>query len=277
MSASIIAMVLSAALLHATWNALVKHASDRTATIGILMLSTAIPGAVLAAMLPWPGMAALPYLLLSLPVHAGYFYFLDRAYRTGDLSLVYPIARGCTPIMLALMALVLLDEQLTPSGWAGVLLISSGILLLALVRPKLVNNRPSIGLALCTSVAIALYSLVDGVGTRVSVQPLSYISWLFASHALIGGWVLLSQRATLMRMSPRAIGNGVIGGLISCSAYALVLYATTLAPLSAVSALRETSVIIAALIGVLLFRERPIAPRVLAAIVVAIGIALLST
>ena len=276
MSAGVIAIVLTAALLHALWNALVKGAGDKTVILGLIALGHVVPGLVVVALVPWPGWAIWPYVLASTVIHWGYYYFLNAAYRLGDLSVMYPIARGLAPVLIALGAQAWVGETLPPLAWAGIVIVSGGIMVLT--RGVLTGALPMSGLlaALACAVMVASYSLVDGVGVRLSTSALAYVGWLFVMEVFVAGFVLTTRWQRLRAISPGAIALGFLGGVISGTAYGLVLYAKTLAPLGLVSALRETSVIFAAMIGVLWFGEGPKGNRLLAAAIVMAGIVLIA-
>ncbi|MEO9826371.1 MAG: DMT family transporter [Paracoccaceae bacterium] len=267
------ALVMAAAVLHATWNALVKGAGDRAVMLALISLGHVVPGVILAMFVPLPSIDAVPFIIASTVVHWGYYYFLSIAYRFGDLSLVYPIARGGAPILVALGALVWADEQLPILGWIAIATVSSGIFLLAAVRNA---DSRALGAALVTSMIIAFYSIVDGIGIRLSGSPLGYIAWLFIAEIGVTFFIFFTRWPRVRTATARNLVIGLSGGALSGLAYALVLYAKTLAPLGVVSALRETSVIFAALFGVLWFHERPIGRRLLASGVVACGIILLT-
>lgn len=284
MSVSVFAIVLAAAIMHAAWNAVVKNAGDRTLALGLVSVGHLIPGIVLVIISPLPSLAAVPYLIASTIIHWLYFYLLNMSYRVGDLSLIYPIARGAAPLMVAVPAFFLLGEALMPLAWAGLLAISAGILLLGVwpsSRPKSSQkssgDRPllAIGFAVATGVMIAIYSLVDGVGVRISDDALSYIGWLFLLESVMIFYIFIPRMDRFRALSSSQIRIGFYGGLLSALAYGLVLYTKTLAPIAMVSALRETSVIFAALIGMIWLGERPITPRLIAAAIVCGGIILL--
>lgn len=264
---------MAAAVLHATWNALVKGAGDKAVMLALISFGHFVPAVFLAMFVPLPSIEAVPYIIASTVVHWGYYYFLAIAYRFGDLSFVYPIARGGAPILIALGALVWADEQLPILGWIAIGTVSIGIFLLAAVR----NADPrALGAAVVTSTIIAFYSIVDGIGIRLSGSPLGYVAWLFIAEIIVTLYIIFTRWSRVQASTARNIVIGLSGGVLSGLAYALVLYAKTLAPLGVVSALRETSVIFAALFGIFWFQERPIGRRLVAAGVVACGIIMLT-
>jgi drug/metabolite transporter (DMT)-like permease len=227
--------------------------------------------------LPVPEPEAWPWLAASLLLHFIYFMALVGAYATGDLSHAYPLMRGIAPLLVALFGVLLLDDGLTTAMWAGVLLISGGILLPFWLNPgDKTGLLKSSSFALANAVVIAAYTLVDGYGTRLSAHPLSYCLWLFLLDPL-----------PILAIALARHGNGVwrhfktrwapctVGGILTVAAYGIVLWAMTRAPIATVAALRETSVIFAALIGSVLLREGFGVPRIIGAVLVAGGIAAL--
>jgi drug/metabolite transporter (DMT)-like permease len=276
MTAGIFLIVIFAAFLHALWNAIVKGAGDRTIVLGLVAAGHVLPGIALVAVSAPPSAAAIPYIVASTVIHWGYYALLSIAYRTGDLSVVYPIARGLTPILIAIGAFIWVGEDLPLSVWLGILTVSAGILLLA--RGVFASNSARTGLVAAVGVAviIASYSIVDGIGVRVSGSPLGYIGWLFVCEIFVVAFVFTSRWDRVQNMSSRALAIGLLGGIVSGLAYGLVLYAKTQAPLGVVSALRETSVICAALLGVFWFSEGPSRTRLIAALSVGAGIAIIA-
>jgi drug/metabolite transporter (DMT)-like permease len=271
MSLSLVLIVLTAAFLHAFWNALVKGSGDKTIVLGLIALGHVVPGIAIAALTPIPGWAAVPYIIASTLIHWGYYYFLNLAYRMGDLSLVYPITRGLAPVLVALGAQLWIGETLPVLAWLGIFSVSAGVMILSQGIFKTGLPKISIVAAVIVAAIVAAYSLVDGIGVRLSDSIMGYIGWLFAAEACVALFIFKTRWAQLRMMPVKTCLLGFIGGVLSATAYALVLYVKTEAPLGAVSALRETSVIFAALIGVLWFSEGPKTRRLLAGAIVAAG------
>lgn len=274
MSVEIFLVVLFAAFLHALWNAIVKGAGDRAIVLGLVAVGHVVPGIFLIAIYGAPSAAALPYVVATTVIHWGYYVLLNIAYRSGDLSVVYPIARGLAPILIAIGALIWADEYLGLMAWVGIATVSGGILFLARQAALGDMARTGVVAAVGVAVIIASYSIVDGIGVRVSENPGGYIGWIFTAEVFVVAYVFATRLERMKAMSRRALWIGFLGGLVSAAAYGLVLLAKTTAPLGIVSALRETSVIFAALIGVLWFGEGPRRDRLIAAVVVAAGIAI---
>lgn len=272
------AAVLLAAALHAGWNAVVKAGGDGRITLAAVTgVSTGV-GLLLLPFVPVPASASWPFIALSTLFHTGYYVFLAKAYRHGDLNQVYPLARGAAPMMIALSAWILAGETLDVLAVAGVLIASTGIALLAFEpRRGHRSDRRALRYGLGTAVWIAAYTLSDGLGVRAAGHSLAYIVWLFA----IEGWPFIlyvvfrhpgATAAHLRQWWPRCLG----GGLAASCAYGIVIFALGIAPMAAVSALRETSVIMAAVIGAAVLGEPLGRWRTMAAIVVCAGAALVT-
>ena len=275
MSSSLVLIVLTAAFLHAFWNALVKGSGDKTIVLGLIALGHVVPGVAITVLAPLPGWDALPYIIASTLLHWGYYYFLNLAYQKGDLSLVYPITRGLAPVMVALGAQIWIGESLPVLAWLGILAVSAGVMVLSLGIFKTAVPKTSIVAAVIVATLVASYSLVDGIGVRLSDSIMGYIGWLFTAEACVALFIFKTRWARLRLLPVKTCLLGFIGGILSATAYALVLYVKTEAPLGVVSALRETSVIFAALIGVIWFGEGPKTRRLLAGVIVGVGTVLI--
>jgi drug/metabolite transporter (DMT)-like permease len=272
----VLSLVLAAAVLHASWNALVKAGGDPFVRLAVV---NAVGGLCALPLLPLvgpPAPASWPYLLGSVVVHHAYYLTLGYGYRFGDLSHVYPIARGVAPPLVAFCAWAFAGESLGLLGLLAILLISGGIISLAFTDDgRLVAIRP-LAFGLATGITIAAYTLFDGLGGRAAGDVFAYIAWLFAIDAVpFSVIVALRYRRRLGPALAACWRPAAFGGALAVIAYALVIWAMSLTPMAAVSALRETSVIIAALIGTRILREPFGARRVLAASIVAAGVVLL--
>ncbi|MBL4598811.1 MAG: EamA family transporter [Rhizobiaceae bacterium] len=270
-------LVLGAAFLHAFWNALVKGSVDRAVTLALVQTGGVICGLFLVFNYMPPAREAWPFLAASTIIHFLYYAFLLLSYRFGDLSQVYPISRGISPVIVATGAWIFVGEVLPPMAMGGLLLITSGIAIIFFARLRGTTNWKAIGAALCTGMTIASYTVVDGMGIRSSQSPLGYIGWLFVLEFFASIAIFIYRRHALATLPLKVYGIGILGGVVSSVAYGLAMYAQGLAPFAAVSAIRESSVLIAALIGVVWFKERPWKPRVFAAFVVAAGVILLAS
>ena len=277
MSAGVLSIVLFAAFLHALWNAVVKGAGDKSVILALVALGNVLPGIAMVVMSPAPALAAWPYIIGSTVIHWGYYYLLALAYRLGDLSAIYPIARGMAPVLIAFGAQFWIGEMLPWQAWLGLIVISIGIMVIT--GNTMRSGVPLVGLlaAVGVSITIAAYSVTDGIGVRASNSPIGYIGWLFILELTVVGYIFTTSWQRVRETPPKVLVLGFLAGVISSAAYGLVLYAKTLAPLGAVSAIRETSVIFAALIGVLWFKEGPRLNRFVAAVIVAAGIIFIAT
>ena len=298
MPTEIVAMVLVAALAHASWNALVKSDDDRLVTLGAANAVRFLLCIPIVLALPHPDRASWPYLVASSILHVGYYTFLISAYRFGDLSKVYPLARGLSPLIVAAGAYAFAGERLSPMALVGVAVACTGIASLSLgggatpARSARVHagalssagdgaaqartNRRGVVFAAGTAVFIAAYTVTDAMGARLSGHAVSYVAWL----SILDGLPMLLVAGVLRRaglahhLAARA-WKSVAGGALQLTAYGLVVWSLALAPMAAVSALRETSVLFAAIIGVKLLGEPLGTHRITAAALVAAGIMLI--
>ncbi|MDX2166432.1 MAG: DMT family transporter [Deltaproteobacteria bacterium] len=279
MTLTLAAAVLFAALLHALWNSFVKLGADRLANVVVIAATGALLSLPVALWVPLPSATALPLLAGSVMTHVVYYYCLINAYRFGDLSRVYPLARGLAPPLVAISAALVAGEAPTLHEALGVALVSIGIASLVLAPGGVGGGdaRRGLGFALATGAMIATYTVLDGLGGRRVANPLSYIAWLNIGEAVgllaVAAWRRGAALGPAMRADLR---RAVIAGVMATVAYAIVIAAMSRGgAMAQVSALRETSVVIAALIGTLLLGEPGRARRVTAAVIVAAGAAVM--
>ncbi len=278
MSAFALSLALFAAGLHATWNAMVKVAADRALVLAAIAGVHTVCGLLLMTVGGVPASASWPYIAASTILHYFYYLLLHESYRFGDLSQVYPIARGMAPLLVALGALVFAGEVLSARAWIAIAITSAGIMAIAFLhRNPLKAGGRTLAYTAANGLVIAAYSTVDGIGVRLSGAPLGYMAWLFFLEFPVVLVILANRRDAVSVFAGTAMLLPLVGGLLSVAAYGIVLYANTLAPLGAVSAVRESSVIIAALIGTLLLGETPRLPRLGSAALVCVGIVMLAT
>ncbi len=271
-NATVLTLVLGAAILHASWNALVKVEGDHLVVLGGFVATHAMVSAVGIWFFPLPNAAAWPYILASAAVHNLYKLLLSQAYRHGDFGLVYPIARGAAPLVVALFAWLWLGETLPPTGIIAVLIMAGAIL--SLTRRGGASPR-AVGFALGTGLMIATYTVIDGTGARTLGNPHSYFLWMVLIDAVLFIPVVCALRENAIQRIVRSWRPVLIAGLMSVVAYWLVIWALSQSPMALVSAVRETSVVFAALIATVLLKEGNARHRILAAIAVAFGIVLL--
>ncbi len=277
MSPLVFAVVILAAAIHATWNALLKGAGSPLMSTVLVSATSGLLGLLTLPFLPPPDPASYPFVVGSGLVQLVYYLLLAAAYRAGDMSATYPIMRGLPPLLIALVATTWLGESIAPGGWFGVALVSIGILTLLLAgdRNRRRLGRPGTGFALVNAGVIASYTLIDGVGVRVA-GSLAYVAWLFvvAGGGLLA-WALLWRRNELFTAAAARPARILAAGVGNYVAYALVLWAATQAPIPLVAALRETSILFGIGIAALVLREHVDRWRVAAAILIACGAAAL--
>jgi drug/metabolite transporter (DMT)-like permease len=269
--------VLGAGMLHAGWNALLKSAGGGDPlldTATVVAGSTACSLAILP-FVPLPDAASRIFVAASTFIHFGYYLTLAQAYRTGDLSFAYPLMRGTAPLLVTVLGAVFLRELPQMHVFIGILLICVGIIGIAFAQRE--RHPPAAAYwAFANAAIIAVYTLVDGAGARASGNALSYVVWLtFIEGIVFLGWIRARRGAPAAGYIRKQWRRGLVGGFCSVAAYAIVLWAMTRAPVAAVSALRETSVIFAALIGALWLKEGFGVARLAGAITVVAGVATL--
>jgi uncharacterized membrane protein len=270
MDSIVITLSLSAAILHATWNALLRTGADRLWTVTVMtfaMTPIAIPFAI---MLPFPPASAWLYLIASSCLQVGYSIFLVAAYRHGELGQVYPVVRGSVPLLVTLGGFFLADQRLTMVPMLGVILVAVGIISLALGKGRAATK--SISFALATGLLIASYTTVDGIGVRKTDNPAVYATWICLIYGTLlpAAYVAIHGKLTIDIRSPET-WKAIAGGVVSLLAYAAVIAALKNGPVGPISAMRETSVVFAALIGRVFLGETLTLRRVAACVVVAFG------
>ena len=276
MTPLVIGLILSAALLHATWNAILRGGADRLWSITVMCATSAVVALPFLFLLALPARVSWPCIGLSAALQVSYCLFLVRAYREGELAQVYPIARGTSPLLVTLGAVFVAGERLTPAALAGVALVSLGIMALAFekTRPSLHSTLS----ALATGVFVAAYTLTDGVGARLSGHAQSYTAWLFLVQGAAMPVVYVALRGRLvLPLRAAETWKALAGGVFGLLSYGVVIWALSLAPMGRVSALRETSILFAAVIGAVFLKERLTPARVTAALMIAGGAIALST
>jgi drug/metabolite transporter (DMT)-like permease len=273
----ILLLVLSAAVMHASWNALVKVGGDPLARLALVNLACSALAIPVLAIAGLPDAASLPYLAISVVVHNAYYGLLTLSYQVGDLSYVYPLARGSAPLIVAVMAFVFAGEQLSLPGMLAVATICVAILSLALTgRGNGRHGWKATSAALATGLSIACYTNSDGLGARASGNPIAYVSMLFFLEGLpLIGFLWLARRHALSETLRAAWRPGLVGGALAFLGYGIVVWSFAHAPITLVSAVREVSVVIAAMIGVRMLGEPFGLRRVAAAAAVVLGIVLL--
>jgi len=258
MDLNVFIAVIFAAFLHATWNGMVKSHEDKYVAVASIVLGHVPASLIIIYFMPLPTLESLPYIITSAFIHQGYQWFLLTAYRYGDYTKVYPIARGSGPVIVTIVSLLFLGVILGRYELIGIVIVSIGILSLSFQNSKALRNKKAIFFALLTGLFIGLYSMIDGYGARVSMSPLSYIGFSFILNALMFPFFLkfMDQPNITKRVFNKAKSLFIIGGTFSYIVYAIVVWGFTKAPIPLVSTLRETSIIFALLIGTFFLKER---------------------
>jgi drug/metabolite transporter (DMT)-like permease len=257
MSFEITAFVLLAAALHAGWNALIKISGDRVAAMACVTLAGSLLSLFFLPFVDPPAPESWPLLALTILIHTGYHFFLPIAYDHGDLGQVYPIARGSAPILVTLGAILFAGELLEPIALVGVICLAIGVMALTFDKGAGITKRPKAVLyALVTAVCIASYTVVDGLGVRQAGSILGFAVWLTIGDGVLTFLVaLIWKRSIIWRVARANLTTGFLGGAMQVGAYWIIVWALALAPMGMVSALRETSVLFAALISTFVLKE----------------------
>ena len=273
MTAFVFVAVLIAALLHACWNAIIKFGDDKLQGMVLLSVAHGLIGLMLIAIFPIPSKESWWLLAGSVLFHLMYKTFLTFAYMRGDLSRVYPIARGTAPMIVLVISLIALSDVMLASQIFGIVLVGLGITLMAWGVFAHGEERALVPYALLAAVGTAGYSLFDGLGARVSGSVSGYIGWLFFLDAFLFsvGGVAIKGHAVLPK-SVKIWMLGLIAGVCSVAAYWIAVWAMTLAPIALVTALREVSVLFAVLIGVLFFKDKAMAGKIFAGLMIVAGV-----
>lgn len=290
---SVTIAVLAAAVTHAIWNAIAHGIKDQVLAFGLIGVGGVAVAVPLIVLFPFPLAACWPYLLGSVFIHVFYVLLLMRAYRYGEFGQVYPLARGTSPLVVSVLAAVIAAERLSPLQIGGVLVVSSGLAVLVFAGRRAGSpagdgrghghghgpSRAALLAAGATGLTIAAYTVVDGLGVRLSGSAVAYIGWLMLLQSLcVPAWALARRRREVVGgVSRRVLLSGVAAGMLSVLAYGLVLWAQTRGDLAPIAALRETSVIFGAVIGTVVFREPFGRWRIAATLLVVLGVLLLNS
>ncbi|PLP59019.1 EamA family transporter [Mesorhizobium loti] len=274
MSALVVSLALFAAILHATWNAFLRSGGDRLWTVTVMSFASTVFALPFVFIYPLPPWGAWLYIVLSAGLQVGYSVFLVAAYRNGELGQVYPIVRGTVPLLVTLGAFIITGDRLNPHQIAGVVLVALGIMSLALGKGR--ASISSILFALATGAIIAAYATVDSIGVRQAGQSGAYTAWVLVLYGLLLPAVFVARRRRLaVDFGSHDTWKALAGGLVAMVAYGVVVAAFALGPAGPITALRETSVVFAALIGWTFLGETLTTRRILACVIVAAGAILL--
>ncbi|MBS4074096.1 EamA family transporter [Ameyamaea chiangmaiensis] len=272
MSPVVFAVVLFAASLHATWNAIVKRGSDTLLTTVLVATAAAVLGLLCVPFLPPPARASWPYLATSSLLQVVYFALVARAYHLADMSQTYPLMRGTAPLLVATATTLGLGrDALSTEAWAGVATICAGILCMTGGQRRK-DGHAGTTIALINAVVIAGYTLVDGTGVRLSGAPAAYTLWLsILTGVPLLGWAVIVRRDALVAYASRNGAAALTGGAGTLASYGLALWAMTRAPVAVIAALRETSIVFGVAISALVLHEPVRRRRVAAAVLICAG------
>ncbi|MBB6565323.1 EamA family transporter [Kribbella sandramycini] len=272
----VLVVVLAAAVLHATWNAMAHGAVDRAAGLALLEVSAFVIGLAMVLVQGLPPAGTWGFIIASAILHLAYLGGLLWSYELGQFSQMYPLARGTSPWVVALVSILLLGQRLAIAELAGILLISAGLIALVFIGRPGRRQVPALAAATGTGLMIAAYTVVDGLAVH-RMPVLTYMGWVFMLQGFVLPLAVVAWRGpAVLRLPKKAVLTGLGGGVVSMVAYGLVLWAQTRGTLAAVAALRETSIIFGAVIGAVFFGERFGPRRAIAAAVVVAGIVLIS-
>jgi drug/metabolite transporter (DMT)-like permease len=264
--------------MHAGWNAMLKMELDRLRSMLLLTFAMGGFGVATLAVVDWPNATTLPFVIASALIHSGYKLFLVKAYESGDLSQVYPLARGTAPLLTTAAAFLIVGEVLSPLTLTGIGLVLSGIYVLGVHggHRSAVMKEGAVLFALGTSVFIAAYTIVDGLGVRLSESAAGYTAAAFVGDTILFSMIVLGWRGRqLLSGMGQHWRKGLLAGGLSFGSYLVALWAMTLAPIAAVAALRETSILFALVLGSFWLKEALTPPRLIAALLILVGAAAL--
>ena len=277
MELNIFLLVIFAALLHAIWNGMVKNFGDKVISVSAIVFGHVPIAIVIMIFLPLPTLESVPYIILSAIIHQGYQYNLISAYKIGDLTRVYPIARGTGPIVATLISTIFLGLLITKFQTLSIVLICLGIIILGMFSENSIKNNKAIIYSLATGFFIGLYSLADGIGARISQSPLNFLGWSFILNAMIFPFVLkyMGYSNVFNRVMKEAKLIFWVGGTLSYIVYGIVVWSFTQAPIPLIAALRESSIVFSILIGFFFLKERITFIKVISILTIFAGVVFL--
>ena len=277
MSESIIFfLILFSAILHAGWNLIIKSFNNSLSAMGFKMILHSIIFIPIVFFVPYPTGITWLFIIASVLIHNFYFIILGISYNKGDLSYIYPIARGSSPVFITILSLLFLDDQVSFAGWIGIIIASFGLMFLTFNDIKNRINLDVLKLALLVSLAICLYTLCDAAGVRSSSNNFSYIAWLF----VLDGWLIFSyayykNKNIFSNINVRGFGLIVLASIMSFSGYGIIIWSMNYIEIGYVSSIREASIIIATLFGFIFLKEKFSLQRILAAVLFFLGISVI--
>ena len=277
MDVNIFAAGMWAAILHSAWNGMVKKHKDKVISVSAIVYGHLPMAFVVMLFMPLPTLESVPYIILSAIIHQGYQVYLISAYKFGDLTKVYPIARGTGPIVATLISTIFLGLLITKFQTLSIVLICLGIIILGMFSENSIKNNKAIIYSLATGFFIGLYSLADGIGARISQSPLNFLGWSFILNAMIFPFTLkfMNYSNVFSRVIKEAKIVFWVGGTLSYIVYAIIVWAFTIAPIPLVAALRESSIVFSILIGFFFLKERITFIKVISILTIFAGVVFL--
>ena len=277
MDINIFAAVMLAAVLHSTWNGMVKKHKDKVISVSAIVFGHIPMAFIVMLFVPLPTLESVPYIILSALIHQGYQWYLISAYKIGDLTKVYPIARGTGPLVATLISIIFLGLLITKFQILSIVLICFGIIFLGLFSGSSIKNNKAVIYSLATGFFIGLYSLADGHGARISLSPLNFLGWSFILNAMIFPFVLkyMGYSNVFSRVIKEAKIIFWVGGTLSYIVYGIIVWSFTKAPIPLVGALRESSIVFSILIGFIFLKERMSFIKILSIFAIFAGVVLL--
>ena len=269
-------LILFAATLHAGWNLIIKSFTNSLSAIGFKLLFQSIIFIPFIFFVPLPTGITWFFIIGSVVLHNYYFITLGISYNKGDLSYVYPISRGCSPIFVTILSSLFLQDKVSSTGWIGILIVSFGLLLLTFTDIKNKINLDVLKLALIISFTISLYTLCDGAGVRSVDNNFSYIVWLFVLDGwLIFAYIYYKNKNDLLNIQLKGFGLIILASIMSCSAYGIIIWSMNYTEVGYVSSIRGASIIIATLFGFIFLKEKFSFLRIISAIIFFLGISVI--
>jgi drug/metabolite transporter (DMT)-like permease len=275
MDNTVFLLVLFSAVLHAIWNSMASKYKNKNVSIPAIVYGH-VPACIVAVViLPMPNIESFPYIILSALIHQGYQNFLLTAYQTGKFTTVYPVARGFGPLVATLLSIIFLGVYLKALTLISILLISTGVILIGIFSKSVLKNYKILYTSLATGVFIGMYSVVDGYGAKISMSAISYMSWVFIFSALFFPIILKFRKQKNILKKTLTEGKVVfwVGGFFSYMAYVITVWAFTKAPVPMVSALRESSILFAILIGYFYLKEKVNTYKIISILLIFAGVA----
>lgn len=279
MTTTVAIAIFTAAFLHAFWNFIVRKTDNKALGMAGVILGHVILGLIGIAYAGWPPIKSLPFIVVSGIFHLMYQVFLLNAYRRGELTQVYPIARGTAPLIIAVLSITIFNVDLTPSHLIGISVISVSIITHGIIEYQRNHAHiKSLALAMMVGLCIASYSMVDGHGTRIAGSALSFYGASSLMNAIFFiPYLMVFEKGVMGKLlKPEGLKLLLIGGSASYLAYVMVLWAILSVPIAVVSSMRETSVLFALLLGVVVLKERLTIDKIMLSVGILAGIFILN-